>query len=79
MLRSTGGLRLSQASSGFQVLSDISPWLYLATVEVAWEDPNTDIDVYLYGEDVFNSIKAMEIHRRCVGAAPVESSKRKWT
>jgi subtilisin family serine protease len=29
----------------------------LATIEVAWEDPNTDIDVYLYGESVFNSSK----------------------
>lgn len=27
----------------------------LATIEVTWEDPNTDIDVYLYGESNFNA------------------------
>ncbi|MFB3765160.1 MAG: S8 family serine peptidase [Methanotrichaceae archaeon] len=27
----------------------------LATIDVAWEDPNTDIDIYLYGENVFNA------------------------
>ena len=40
----------------------------LATVEVAWEDPNTDIDVYLYGEDVFNTSKLWKF----TAAAPVE-------
>lgn len=29
----------------------------LATIEVTWVDPNTDIDVYLYGEDLFNTSK----------------------
>ena len=29
----------------------------LATIEVTWEDPNTDINVYLYGEDTFNASK----------------------
>ena len=29
----------------------------LVTIEVIWEDPNTDIDVYLYGEDIFNTSK----------------------
>ena len=27
----------------------------LATIEITWEDPNTDIDAYLYGEDFFNT------------------------
>ncbi|OPX77974.1 MAG: Pyrolysin precursor [Methanosaeta sp. PtaB.Bin039] len=27
----------------------------LATIEVSWEDPSTDIDVYLYGETVFDA------------------------
>ena len=40
----------------------------LAAVEVAWEDPNTDIDVYLYGEDVFNTSKLWKF----TAAAPVE-------
>ncbi len=40
----------------------------LATVEVAWEDPNTDIDVYLYGEGVFNTSKLWKF----TAAAPVE-------
>ncbi|HOT06712.1 MAG TPA: S8 family serine peptidase [Methanotrichaceae archaeon] len=27
----------------------------LATIEVAWDDPNSDIDVFMYGEGEFNS------------------------
>jgi len=27
----------------------------LANIDVTWEDPNTDIDVYLYGESAFNA------------------------
>jgi len=29
----------------------------LATIDVTWEDPNTDIDVYLYGGHDFNTSK----------------------
>jgi subtilisin family serine protease len=29
----------------------------LVTVDVAWDDPNTDIDVYLYGYGIFNTSK----------------------
>jgi len=29
----------------------------LVTIDVAWQDPNTDIDVYLYGEDTLNTSK----------------------
>ncbi|HOT06709.1 MAG TPA: S8 family serine peptidase [Methanotrichaceae archaeon] len=31
--------------------------LDLASIEVAWEDQDTDIDVYLYGQDIFNASK----------------------